>query len=83
MGADFLSGSICTLFFVVALFLLKFWRRTRDNLFLSFSAAFLLLGIERMLIVFLVGRTTISYVYVVRLLAFLLIIQAFIRKNRD
>ena len=42
---DFLSGAITLGFLVAALFFLRFWRRTRDNLFLAFAAAFALLGL--------------------------------------
>jgi hypothetical protein len=82
MGGYFLAGVISLAFLVVALFFFKFWWKSRESFFLMFSLAFLLLGMERILIAFFVGRTTVSYVYVVRLVAFLLIIVAFIRKNR-
>ena len=82
MEAYFLAGAICTLFVMVATYFLKFWRRTGDSLFIFFSIAFFLLAIERFLIALFVGRTTVSYVYLIRLLAFCLIIAAFVRKNR-
>jgi hypothetical protein len=41
---DFLSGAVALGFFVCGLFFLRFWRRTRDQLFLAFSLAFALLG---------------------------------------
>lgn len=82
MGGYFIAGCICTLSLMVSLYFLKFWRKSHDGFFFLFSLAFLLLGIERMWIAFFVGRTTVSYIYIVRLAAFLLIIVAFIRKNR-
>ena len=42
---DFLSGAVALGFFVCALFFLRFWRRTRDALFLAFALAFVLMGI--------------------------------------
>lgn len=82
MAAYFLAGSICTLFVMIATYFLKFWRRTGDSLFIFFSVAFFLLALERFLIAFFIGRTTVSYIYLIRLLAFCLIFVAFIRKNR-
>ena len=43
----FLSGAVSLGFLVAALFFLKFWRRTRDGLFLAFSAAFVLLALNQ------------------------------------
>ena len=41
---DFLSGAVALGFFVCGLYFLRFWRRTRDQLFLAFALAFVLLG---------------------------------------
>ena len=41
---DFLSGAVAFGFFVCGLFFLRFWRRTRDELFMAFALAFGLLG---------------------------------------
>jgi membrane-associated PAP2 superfamily phosphatase len=79
---DFLSGAVALGFAVCALFFLRFWRRTREELFLAFALAFLLLG---------TGQTILSLasiptedrgsVYLLRLVAFLLILLAIYRKN--
>jgi membrane-associated PAP2 superfamily phosphatase len=42
---DFLSGAVSLGFIVCALFFLRFWRRTRDGLFMAFALAFSLLGL--------------------------------------
>ena len=42
---NFLSGATAFGFFVCRLFFLRFWRRTRDQLFMAFALAFVLLGI--------------------------------------
>ena len=42
---DFLSGAVALGFFTCCLFFLRFWRRTRDGLFLAFALAFSLLGL--------------------------------------
>ena len=76
-------GAIAMASGVVSLFFLRFWRDTRDRLFAIFSAAFLLLGITRVGLVFantqLEGNTQW---YWVRLAAFLLILIAIADKNR-
>ena len=46
----FLAGAIAMGFAVAALFFLRFWRRTRDVLFLAFAAAFALLAANHALI---------------------------------
>ena len=83
MLKPFISGAIYMACFTIALFLFRFWRRTSDRLFLMFSAAFILMMIERMILVTIGSSHEFApYVYVVRLLAFLLIIAAIVDKNR-
>lgn len=68
---------------VIAFFFLRFWRRTRDRLFLYFSAAFFVLTAERIVRATMETETDWApYVYSVRLLAFILIIVAIVDKNR-
>ena len=83
MIKPFLSGALCMTSLTIALFFLNFWRRTGDRFFLTFSGAFLLLMVER-IILFAIGASHefAPYVYVARLLAFVLIIVAIIDKNR-
>jgi len=79
----FLSGAAALGFFSCALFFLRFWKRTREQLFLAFSLSFALLG---------VGQSVVSLaqipteekgaLYLIRLLAFLIILVAIYRKNR-
>lgn len=79
------SGAMVMAYFVAGLFFLRFWRDTRDRLFGSFAAAFLLLALQRALLTALVDdpRSGASILlYVIRLLAFLLILWAIIDKNR-
>ena len=40
MLATFLAGAIVAGFALAGLFFLKFWKRTRDELFLAFTGAF-------------------------------------------
>ena len=81
--ADFLAGAVTFGFLACALFFLRFWRRTRDFLFQAFAIAFLLLGVVQAILA--LGGIPVeerSWVYAIRLAAFLLILFAIIRKNR-
>jgi len=81
---DFLSGMVVAAFLAAALFFLRFWRRTRDSLFLSFSGAFFLLGTAQTLLA--LGGFRVeerSWIYLIRLFAFLLILSAIYSKNRS
>lgn len=83
MLATFLAGAIVAGFALAGLFFLKFWKKTRDELFLAFTGAFWLLGLGQALLTFsnipLEERTPI---YLLRLVAFVLILVAIWRKNR-
>ena len=84
MVEGFLLGMIVTSSLTAACFFLKFWRRTRDVLFLAFAVAFLIGGLNRIGVLFLAhpneGRPEM---YLVRLFAFLLIAAAIVKKNRE
>ena len=79
----FLLGMIVTCSLVAAGFFARFWFATRDLLFLGFAAAFALEGLNRMAFLFL-DRPNAGdeYIYVVRLLSYLLILAAIANKNR-
>ena len=77
------GGAIIMGYAVAAIFFLKFWRRTADSLFLAFAAAFLLLAATPLLTTLLeVPREEQSPFYLLRLLAFLIIIVAIVWKSR-
>lgn len=79
---DFLAGLVTMGFAVAALFFARFWRDSRDSLFLCFAIAFLLLGIvQALLSIAHIPVEERSWVYLLRLLAFLIIIWAILRKN--
>lgn len=79
----FLNGALTFGYFVAALFFLRFWRRTADELFFAFALAFALLGVAQGAIMiannFLEER---SWAYLPRLAGFAIIILAILRKNR-
>lgn len=81
---EFLSGAVTLGFFVCGLFFLKFWRRTRDELFIAFALAFALLGMgQAVLGLANIPQEERSSLYLIRLLAFLIILLAIFRKNRS
>lgn len=84
MIQGFLLGIIVTASLTAGVYFLKFWRRTGDPLFMAFSAAFTIEGLNRITYLFLEHPNEGSpAIYVVRLLAFLIILIAIVRKNRS
>lgn len=81
---SFLYGATAMASASVALFFLRYWRVSRDRLFLLFSVAFLALGANRAAIATLdVDAENVPYLYVLRLVAFALIGFAVVDKNRS
>ena len=81
---DFLSGAVALGFAACALFFLRFWRRTREELFLAFGVAFLLLGAGQTILALAnIPTEERGSIYLLRLIAFLLILLAIYRKNRS
>lgn len=80
----FLSGAIMALCLVAALFFARFWARTSERLFAVFAVSFLLLAIERCsLLVVGVSDETKSWVYLIRFVAFALLVGGIVDKNRS
>ena len=70
-------------FIVASIFFLRFWSRTREGLFASFAAAFLLLGVNQAMITLTnIPAEERSPLYLLRLTAFVLILIAIWRTNR-
>jgi hypothetical protein len=79
----FLSGAITAGFVVAGFFFLRFWKRTRDPLFMAFAAAFWLLGLGQALLAFAdVPVEERSWLFLLRLAAFSLILFSIWKKNR-
>ncbi len=84
MMADFLSGVIFAGSLTAALFFLRFWRQSGDRLFAMFALAFGLLACSRLLLAILdESNEARTWVYLLRLATFLLIIIAVVDKNRS
>jgi hypothetical protein len=78
----FLAGLVTMGYLACGLFFAKFWRRSRDFLFLAFAAAFWLLATNTVLLIAVPpadGQRT--WLYLLRVPAYLLIAAAIIRKN--
>lgn len=77
------AGAIVMGYLVAGLLFSRFWHRTRDTLFLNFALAFALLGVHRFLLA-VDTRATEEQVpyYLLRLLAYTLILFALYLKNR-
>jgi hypothetical protein len=87
----FLSGVIFTTFAGSGLFFYKFWRASHDRFFLFFGIACWLIAIERCTAVFnhageeairTAATEATSWVYLMRLLAFSIILIGIVDKNR-
>lgn len=90
MTAVFFAGIACAAFGASGVFFLKFWRASRDPFFLHFTVACWLLAIERCAIIALdhvprdpeLGSESGIWVYLIRLVAFVVILMGVIRKNQ-
>jgi hypothetical protein len=80
---DFLTGVATCGSWGITAFFVRFWMETRDRFFALFAAAFLILSVNWLLVAVLhPSSETRPFFYLLRLLAFGLIILAVIDKNR-
>lgn len=80
---DFLNGATAMGCLVAALFFFRFYRQSTDRLFLFFGLGFSIFGVNRLVLALLEeGHEASTYVYLSRLLAFVMILLAIIDKNR-
>ena len=83
MMAAVVSGMLVAGYLVAALFFLRFWTQSRDRLFALFAAAFGLLALQRLaLAISGAPMEDQTMYYLLRLLAFGVIVFAIIDKNR-
>jgi hypothetical protein len=79
----FVTGAIFMGLAIVGLYFLRFWRRTSDPLFAFFAAAFGIMALGRVVLsVIHEPQETRANYYLVRLLAFVLILLGIVYKNR-
>jgi len=80
---EMLLGGIAVAAFVCGLYFLRFWRATGDRFFLLFAIAFWIEGWHRVLVYPWAGGDEAAPAhYLVRLVAYALIIVAILDKNR-
>ena len=79
---SFLSGAVTFAYVVAALYFFQFWRRSADRLFFMFALAFALLALNQ-LTLFVIGSADEigNYAYLLRVLAFTLILAGIVLKN--
>ncbi len=79
---EFLSGALTFAFVISGIYFLRFWRKTRDRLFLHFAIAFWLFAVNQILVSLLGPFNERSgYAYILRVLGFVLILAAIVDKN--
>lgn len=79
---DFFAGALTMTYVLAAAYFVHFWRRSGERLFIAFGTAFGLLALNQFAIE-LIGTADAhaSYAYVLRVIAFLLIVAAIVDKN--
>ncbi len=78
-----MEGALFMGYLAIALFFLRFWRRSLDRLFAYFALAFAILAASRLALTLLdLPNETQLLIRTLRLAAFLLILWAIIDKNR-
>lgn len=81
---SFFAGMTTMGFLVISLLFIRYWRQGRDSIFGWFAIAFALFAVDQALpAFFLTAREEDSWIFVLRLLAFTVIIFAIVRKNRE
>jgi uncharacterized membrane protein HdeD (DUF308 family) len=78
----FLLGFIAGTAFAACLFFLRFWKDTRDSLFLAFAGFFGLMAVSETLLLNLPQPNQGNpWLFLVRLASILIVIAAILRKN--
>ncbi|MTW09926.1 hypothetical protein GM658_04875 [Pseudoduganella eburnea] len=77
-----LNGAIFMSAMVIALFFVRYWRHSRDTLFIYFAIAFVLEGVHRLLQAWPADDPDTPQYYLLRLLEYGLILVAIVKKNR-
>jgi hypothetical protein len=79
---DFLTGVVAAGFVIAAVFFFRFWKTTRDSFFAILGIAFVLFAANQVAFALLeVFREEQSWIYVLRLIGFALLLVAIALKN--
>lgn len=79
---EMLMGAIAVASLVAGLFFFRFWRSTRDTFFLFFALSFWIEAGNRVALAVLVASELEPVFYLVRVVAYGLIVVAILQKNR-
>lgn len=83
LWTSMLMGAVSMASFVAGLLFLRYWRRSRDRLFLYFCIAFFVDAAVRVgQVLFTVADENEAFIYLPRLATFALIAWAIVDKNR-
>jgi hypothetical protein len=83
VASGVVSGAIIMGNLVAGLFFLKFWTQSADRLFLSFALAFWIFAVQRVLLALFAEQPDAHvWLYLLRVLGFVVILLAIIDKNR-
>ena len=77
-----LMGAIAFASFVAGLFFFRYWRSTRDSFFLFFALSFWIEAGNRIALALLVASELEPVFYMLRIVAYGLIVVAILQKNR-
>lgn len=79
-----LIGMLVAFSITIALLFLKLWHQTRDRLFAFFSAGFVILAVDWVAPAVINPRhESQHYLFIIRLIAFVMIIAGIVAKNRS
>lgn len=77
-----MSGALIFAYAVAGVHFLQFWRRTGDRLFAHFATAFWLFALNQLAVsVPVVTDETAGYVYLLRVIGYVIILIAIVDKN--
>lgn len=80
---NFLLGFVTACSLVAAVFFLRFWRMTRDFLFLAFAVFFAIQGAHNAIVLTLSHpNESHPWLFVLRLISVLVVLAAILAKNR-
>lgn len=82
MIEGFLLGVIATSSLTAGVFFLRFWKKTRDRLFLAFAFFFLVEVVNRVVLLYSERPNEGSpWIYLIRFVALLVLLAAILEKN--
>ena len=81
---ELMSGALICAYAVAGVHFVQFWRRTNDRLFAHFGVAFWLFALNQLAVsIPVVTDETSGYVYLLRVLGFVIILIAIVDRNRS